>query len=206
MQGYTYLPMLTTPLYSVTIISGVRLYYILRLYYLNPEDKKYSIGYVNSTVEINLAIVTASVPALWPLARRWFPGVFESLGIDRPYLQPDIEVGYLTKSGESSSASGTGTRTGSRQLRGKVLWRDVRHARLPSGVRNSAHVHVHAHGGAGIGSIGSHKRGSSVEVDQDYDDDNDDYEILGMPPHHPRPGQRTGPGNGGVWFDSRNER
>ncbi|KAK0633142.1 hypothetical protein B0T14DRAFT_386729, partial [Immersiella caudata] len=94
----------------VTIISVVRLYYIIRLYYIAVEDRHYSIGYVTSAVEINLAIITASVPALWPLARRWMPGAFETLGINRPYRCPDIEVEYGTQS------------RGRRMLRGKVMW------------------------------------------------------------------------------------
>ncbi len=103
-------------------MSVVRLYTILRLYYLKPDDQHYSIGYVTSTLEINLAIITASVPALWPLARRWFPGMFESLGINRPYLYPDIEVAYATQ--QQSRAS--------RVLRGKVSWKKQRY--VPSGI------------------------------------------------------------------------
>ncbi|KAK3363387.1 hypothetical protein B0T25DRAFT_596600 [Lasiosphaeria hispida] len=104
----------------VTIISIVRLYYIIRLYYLSPDDRHYSLGYITSNMEINLAIVTASVPALWPLARRWFPGVFESLGIDRPYLYPDIEVGYATQQSRAGGA-----------LQVKVSWQKRKH--VPSG-------------------------------------------------------------------------
>jgi len=104
----------------VTIVSGVRLYYIVRLYYHSPGDRHFSIGYVTSSVEINLAIITASVPALWPLARRWFPGAFETLGINRPYMYPDIELAYATQRSRAS-----------RILRGKVIWSKSRH--VPSG-------------------------------------------------------------------------
>jgi len=96
------------------------------MYYLKPSDRNYSIGFVTTCVELNLAIVAASAPSLWPLARRWFPGVFASLGISRPYLYPDIEIGYATK---QSSTSG---RTVGKKLRGKVVWQKNRH--VPSGV------------------------------------------------------------------------
>ena len=77
-------------------------------------------------MEIHLAIVTASVPALWPLARRWFPSLFVSLGISRPYLHPDIEVGYATTQGSTQNGG-----SNSKTLRGKVVWRDLRH--VPGG-------------------------------------------------------------------------
>lgn len=110
---------------SVTIVSFVRMYYVLQLYYLKTEDRHWAIGYVCSCVEINLAIITASVPALWPLARRWYPGAFESLGIDRPYLYPDIEVAYATQQSRAS-----------RILRGTVVWKKYRNP--PSGVVQAA--------------------------------------------------------------------
>lgn len=146
----------------------MRLYYVLRLYYLSPQDKKFSIGYVTSTVEINLAIVTASVPSLWPLARRWFPGAFETLGISRPYLQPDIEVGYAT------SQAGSGSYTAnlnpqSRMLKGKVTWHKVQ--KVPSSA--SAGGAPHVAGGAKV-SIGSLERDSSLDEDD---------EIFGMTYH-----------------------
>jgi len=112
------------------------MYYVLRLYYLPTEDRHWSIGYVCSCVEINLAIITASVPALWPLARRWYPGAFESLGIDRPYLYPDIEVAYATQQSRAS-----------RILRGTVVWKKYRNP--PSGVAAAA-----ASGSSGPGGRG----------------------------------------------------
>jgi len=141
----------------------VRLYYVVRLYYMSPQDRKFSIGYITSTVEINLAIVTASVPALWPLARRWFPGAFESLGISRPYLQPDIEVGYATQGGSCT------TNSHSKTLKGKVTWHKIQ--RVPSGVPAGGGLRV-AHGGKA--SIGSVERDSSPDEDD---------EIFGMTYH-----------------------
>jgi len=79
---------------SVTIVGCVRLYFIYRSNYL-PEtpDSNYDIGYVTTAFETNLAVMAASGPALWPLARRWFPGFFQSLGLSRGYQGhiPDIE-------------------------------------------------------------------------------------------------------------------
>jgi hypothetical protein len=125
----------------VTIISVVRLYYIIRLYYLTVEDRHYSIGYVTSAVEINLAIITASVPALWPLARRWMPGAFETLGINRPYMHPDIEVEYAS--------------CGGRMLRAKVMWNQSRGAPV-AGVGMGA--------GAGDGAALAGGRESPVHI------------------------------------------
>lgn len=95
--------------HSVTMVSIVRLYLVIRQWYFVREDMHYSIGYATNTIELNLAIVTATIPALWPLARLWFPSVFESMGISRPYLYPDIEVGYISsRAGASQPTAGAG--------------------------------------------------------------------------------------------------
>jgi len=102
-------------------MSIVRLYYVIRLYYIEPEDRHYSLGFVVGCVELNLAIVTTSVPAIWPLARKWFPKFFVSIGIDRPHHQyPDIEIAYITEPSSRSS------RTSSKVYRGKIIWKDRR--------------------------------------------------------------------------------
>lgn len=180
-------------------MSGVRLYYIIRLYYITPGDRKFSIGYVTSAVEINLAIITASVPALWPLARRWFPGAFESLGIDRPYLEPDIEVAYAHQSHLKSTARGSLPR----RLRGKVMWQ--KKTRVPSCVLSSQsgggtdhgaavgvlsqekpalHVSVsHATESSGRRSSNSSRNNKDSWLD-DGDDDEDDDGMTEMTYHH----------------------
>lgn len=43
---------------------------------VKSNDPSYSIGFVTSAIENNLALITASVPALTPLLRSWFPGLF----------------------------------------------------------------------------------------------------------------------------------
>ena len=99
---------------SVTVMSSMRLYFNVRIYYMTPEDRHYSLGYVCTCIELNLGIVTASVPSLWPLARRWAPGMFTSLGINHPHLSPDIELSYATQ------PSSTGQPT--KQIRSKTTW------------------------------------------------------------------------------------
>ena len=93
-----------------TMMSVVRLYYVYVVFYAMAGDASYSIGYVTSAVETNLAIVTACAPALWPLARRWFPGLFEQLGINRPYY-PDIEIGYASHRSNISRATRSSRRS-----------------------------------------------------------------------------------------------
>lgn len=113
---------------SVTCISIVRLYSVIRVWYLRPADGHYTIGYTTNTIEVNLAIVTATIPALWPLARVWFPDVFESMGINRPYLYPDIEVQVRASVGQQITSPA---------LRAKTLWLP-RRPHTPSYIRGSA--------------------------------------------------------------------
>lgn len=42
----------------------------------NPVSADASIGFVTSAIETNLALITASAPALRPLLRTWFPRLF----------------------------------------------------------------------------------------------------------------------------------
>jgi hypothetical protein len=109
----------------------LRLYFIVGLWYFTPNDTHYSLGYTLNTIEVNLAIVTATMPTLWPLARRWFPAAFESMGINRPYLYPDIEVGSVLSQpratsqqqvGSAGAAARTKGQARPQALRGKILW------------------------------------------------------------------------------------
>ncbi|KAK3295233.1 uncharacterized protein B0H64DRAFT_142545 [Chaetomium fimeti] len=64
----------------VTIFSILRMHSLYRLYYPPPDpgpDPTYSIDFVYSTIECNLAIITASIPPLHGLMRKWFPRFFE---------------------------------------------------------------------------------------------------------------------------------
>ncbi len=127
----------------MTAASVLRLFFIVRLWYFKTDDAHYSLGYTLNTVEVNLAIVTATIPALWPLARLWFPSVFESMGINRPYLYPDIEVGYVEHASPRTASSPA--------LRGKILW--LQRPRPPSCVRPVAEDGGPA-AGAGGGGFG----------------------------------------------------
>lgn len=67
------------------------MFLIKGLFFPAGQDPTYSIGFVTSAIETNLAIITASLPALKPLFKRWFPSVF---GVDKfqdPYwLRSDM--------------------------------------------------------------------------------------------------------------------
>ncbi|KAI1496538.1 CFEM domain-containing protein [Biscogniauxia marginata] len=64
----------------VTVVSVLRLLWMIEvsLYPLAP-DSTYDIRFTYSAVETNLAIITASGPALRPLFMVWFPRLFSSL-------------------------------------------------------------------------------------------------------------------------------
>ncbi|KAI1473792.1 hypothetical protein F4774DRAFT_422937 [Daldinia eschscholtzii] len=57
----------------VTIVSVIRLYFLAQNFHDQSPDKNFSLGFCVSSIECNLAILTASAPALWPLIRRWIP-------------------------------------------------------------------------------------------------------------------------------------
>ncbi|KAH7134019.1 hypothetical protein EDB81DRAFT_949411 [Dactylonectria macrodidyma] len=64
----------------VPAVSIVRLVEIMKIYYApgGANDFHYSITIVYSTIEVNLAIISASVLALRYLVRNWFPQIFAS--------------------------------------------------------------------------------------------------------------------------------
>ncbi|TEA22395.1 hypothetical protein C8034_v004897 [Colletotrichum sidae] len=65
---------------SVTAISILRLVWLVEVsYHINMNDPTYDIRFTYSAVETNLAIITASAPALRGLFLRWFPRFFASL-------------------------------------------------------------------------------------------------------------------------------
>ncbi|KAK7430393.1 hypothetical protein QQZ08_003141 [Neonectria magnoliae] len=68
----------------VTVMSILRLAWIVETsYYVDPTspdyDPTYDIRFTYSAVETNLAIITASAPALRPLFLKWFPRFFSAL-------------------------------------------------------------------------------------------------------------------------------
>ncbi|ORY64945.1 uncharacterized protein BCR38DRAFT_473941 [Pseudomassariella vexata] len=58
----------------VTVTGIVRLYFLYKSLWANTDpDFSFSLGFVVASIECNLAIITASAPALWPLVRHWAP-------------------------------------------------------------------------------------------------------------------------------------
>ena len=51
----------------------MRLYFFAQNVTSKDPDKNFSLGFCVPSIECNLAIITASGPALWPLVRRWLP-------------------------------------------------------------------------------------------------------------------------------------
>lgn len=78
---------------SVTVVSCIRLWLLIKV--LNPHpkhpdpDPSYSLGPCAESIEGNLAIITASIPALWPLIRQWFPRLVSRLGSTNKTPGPD---------------------------------------------------------------------------------------------------------------------
>lgn len=83
--------------HSVTIIGIVRLVSVYRLFYdYDPTaDPYYNIGITLNVVEVNVAIISASAPALRPLFRMWLPGLFggSSLEYNRYGSRPTYGAG-----------------------------------------------------------------------------------------------------------------
>lgn len=56
----------------------IRLVNMYRLLYLGEKSRHYNIAYVWTAVEVNLAVISCSMPALRPLFSRWYPRLFGS--------------------------------------------------------------------------------------------------------------------------------
>ncbi|OTA53344.1 hypothetical protein K449DRAFT_305979, partial [Hypoxylon sp. EC38] len=57
----------------VTVVSIIRLWTLSENFNDQSPDKNFSVGFTVSSIECNLAIITASFPSLWPLIRRALP-------------------------------------------------------------------------------------------------------------------------------------
>ncbi|RKU47478.1 hypothetical protein DL546_000730 [Coniochaeta pulveracea] len=67
--------------FIVTIVGAVRFWFIYQGFFAPVSansDPTYTLGFCTSAIETNLAIITASAPALRPLFRQWFPRLFSS--------------------------------------------------------------------------------------------------------------------------------
>ncbi|GKT64191.1 CFEM domain-containing protein [Colletotrichum tofieldiae] len=67
---------------SVTVVAIIRLVAIYKLFYVPPNPNKdpfHDIGVVDNTIEVNLAIISASAPALRPMFHKWWPKLFGAI-------------------------------------------------------------------------------------------------------------------------------
>jgi hypothetical protein len=67
--------------FIVTIVGAVRIWFVYKAFFVPvtpTSDPTYTLGFCTSAIETNLAIITASAPALRPLFRQWFPRLFSS--------------------------------------------------------------------------------------------------------------------------------
>ena len=98
---------------------------IVKLFYGPPvigDDPTYDIGVMLNVVEVNVAIVAASGPALRPLFRTWMPKLFgNSSG---KYMSSGKQSGlpygnsYVAGTGRGGTESGTGRGVALKPLRG----------------------------------------------------------------------------------------
>lgn len=93
-------------------MSILRLAWIVETsYFLDPTsptyDPTYDIRFTYSAVETNLAIITASAPALRPLFLKWFPRFFSALKSSSNKYSKD-QYGRSTGTTTKRSRAGTG--------------------------------------------------------------------------------------------------
>jgi hypothetical protein len=105
----------------VTIASTVRMVLLIQgFFYPQPtDDPTYNIGFVISAIETNLAIITASVPALKPLFKRWFPSIFGAAS--DPY--DSIRANQATKQSRTASSK---TNIGMRSMHDNFLLNNMK--------------------------------------------------------------------------------
>lgn len=63
----------------MAVVGIIRVVDVYHLFLAEPDpnaDPYYSITVVYASVEVNLAIITATIPTLRPLFRKWFPNIF----------------------------------------------------------------------------------------------------------------------------------
>lgn len=86
-------------------------------------DPTYNIGIMLNVVEVNVAIIAASGPALRPLFRTWMPQLFgNTTGKYMSGKQSGLPYGnsYVTGTGRGGTGSGTGRGVALKSLRGGV--------------------------------------------------------------------------------------
>ncbi|KAI1457893.1 hypothetical protein F4805DRAFT_426805 [Annulohypoxylon moriforme] len=103
----------------VTVVSIVRLYFLAQNFNDTSPDKNFSVGFCVSSIECNLAILTASAPALWPLVRRWVPGLKSTnnqsyYGKHKYGVSSHAQQGYIRTTDEPESGIGLKDMSGRR--------------------------------------------------------------------------------------------
>jgi hypothetical protein len=92
----------------VTAVGVVRLYYLWPQFGLiKVADPDYSFSFCVSAIEVNLAIIAACGPALWPLIRTFIPGLRSSLGRTRGgyHQNRECETDWTSRSGHYQASS-----------------------------------------------------------------------------------------------------
>ncbi|KAK6220974.1 cfem domain-containing protein [Colletotrichum tabaci] len=85
----------------VTVVAVIRVVQIYKLFFVQPSpgtDNYHDIGLTTSTIEVNLAIFSACVPALRPLFRRWMPKLFGGGTTHKKSDRTDYYDNYATGS------------------------------------------------------------------------------------------------------------
>ncbi|KAI0181749.1 hypothetical protein GGR52DRAFT_54072 [Hypoxylon sp. FL1284] len=111
----------------VTIVSVVRLYFLTQNLTDTSPDKNFSLGFCVSSIECNLAILTASAPALWPLVRRWIPRLSSSRG--KSYGHSYGNSSHAQQKGYIRATDGPEVGIGLKDLNNRRVRTEVRSAR-----------------------------------------------------------------------------
>ncbi|KAF7944254.1 hypothetical protein EAE96_010656 [Botrytis aclada] len=125
--------------FLVTVVGTVRLAMMVTVFFNPPPyDSTRGISFITSAIEINLAIITASAPALKPMMRKWFPKLFGSSSDGAynnqnsgPYdLQGHSRYGRGTRNGAAFKSSRMSNGTGLIRLEDVPDMPDVKDGRM----------------------------------------------------------------------------
>ena len=120
----------------MTVFSILRMYALYQLYYPPADpgpDPTYNITFVYSTIECNLAIITASIPPLHGLMRRWFPRLFDTTKSNTYVYRP----GYNNSAGTAGLQTIGGSGVVLKDLRSPAR---SRHGRLGSRLNSEEEI------------------------------------------------------------------